>query len=94
MYRNARGYFAGPTFDFVGSRYSDFVNSYSVGGYGLMGLRAGFSTPHWEVFGELRNLLDRDYIATVGVMNETASDASVLYPGAPVSAYFGARYQF
>ena len=94
MYRNARGYFAGPTFDFVGSRYSDFANTYKVGGYGLMGLRAGFSSPRWEVFGELRNLLDKDYIATVGVMNETAADASVLYPGAPLSAYFGARYEF
>jgi hypothetical protein len=50
--------------------------------------------PRWEIFGELRNLLDRNYIATVGVMNETALDASVLYPGAPLSAYFGARFQY
>jgi len=94
MYRNARGYFAGPTFDFVGSRYSDFANSYKVGAYGLMGLRAGFTSPRWEIFGELRNLLDRKYIATVGVMNESAADAAVLYPGAPLSAYAGIRYQF
>ena len=94
MYRNPRGYFAGPTFDFVGRRYSDFANSYKVGAYGLMGLRAGFTSPGWEIFGELRNLLDRNYIATVGVMNDTAADAAVLYPGAPRSAYFGVRYQF
>jgi len=94
MYRNAQGYFAGPTFDFVGSRYSDFANSYRVGAYGLMGLRGGFSSPRWEVFGELRNLLDRKYIATVGVMNDSAPDAAVLYPGAPLSAYAGIRYQF
>jgi len=94
IYRKTQGYFAGPTFDFVGRRYSDFANTYKVGGYGLMGLRAGFSGPQWEVFGEVRNLLDRKYIATVGVMNETSPDAAVLYPGAPRSAYFGARYRY
>ena len=94
MYRNMRGYFAGPTFDFVGRRYSDFANTYSVGAYGLAGLRAGFSTPRWEIFGELRNLLDRNYIATIGVMDQTSPDASVLYPGAPRSIYLGLRHQF
>ncbi|HXS31182.1 MAG TPA: hypothetical protein VN755_10145, partial [Steroidobacteraceae bacterium] len=73
---------------------SDFANSYRVGAYGLMGPRGGFSSPRWEVFGELRNLLDRKYIATVGVMNDSAPDAAVLYPGAPLSAYAGIRYQF
>jgi iron complex outermembrane receptor protein len=94
MYRSMRGYFAGPTFDFVGRRYSDFANTYSVGAYGLAGLRAGFSSPRWEIFGELRNLLDKSYIATIGVMNQTSPDASVLYPGAPRSVYVGVRHQF
>ena len=42
----------------------------------------------------LRNLLGEDYIATLGVMNEAARDARVLYPGAPRSAFFGVRVAF
>ena len=41
LYRHASGFYAGPTFDFIGRRYADFANSYSVDGYELMGLRAG-----------------------------------------------------
>ena len=38
------GFYAGPTFDLIGTRYVDFANTYSVGSYGLLGARAGFST--------------------------------------------------
>jgi iron complex outermembrane receptor protein len=91
LYRHAGGFYAGPTFDVIGSRFADFVNSYTVNGYGLMGLRAGVSGRRWELFGEIRNLFDRDYIATLGVLNTADADARVLYPGAPVSAYAGMR---
>jgi iron complex outermembrane receptor protein len=94
LYRHAGGFYAGPTFDFIGKRYVDFANSYTVDGYGLMGLRAGFSGRRWEVFGEVRNLFDTDYIATVSVLNVAAADARVLNPGTPLSAYTGLRYSF
>ena len=94
LYRLAGGFYAGPTFDFVGERYVDFANTYSVDSYALLGLRAGFDARRFEVFGELRNLFDEDYIATVGVLNVAAPDSRVLYPGAPFSAYFGARVSF
>lgn len=94
LYRHAGGFYAGPTFDLVGRRYADFANTYEVGSYGLVGLRAGFSGEHWEVFAEAQNLADEDYFATLGVMNVAAPDAAVLYPGAPRSYYFGARVTF
>jgi iron complex outermembrane recepter protein len=94
MYRNARGFHVGPTFDLIGERYADFVNSYRIGSYGLLGVRGGFSGEGWEVFAELRNLLDRKYVANVGVQNEAAPDAAILYPGAPISAYAGLRMSF
>jgi iron complex outermembrane receptor protein len=90
LYRHGN-FSAGPTFDLVGRRYADFANSYAVDDYGLLGLRASYSGERWEFFGELRNLLDEDYIATVGVQNEAAPDARVLNPGAPLSVYLGAR---
>jgi iron complex outermembrane receptor protein len=94
LYRHRSGFYAGPTFDFIGERYADFANSYSVDAYELMGLRAGLSGPRWEIFGEVRNLFDADYIATLSVLNVAGSNARVLYPGAPRSAYTGVRYSF
>jgi iron complex outermembrane receptor protein len=94
LYKHASGMYAGPTFDFIGQRYADFANSYTVDRYGLMGLRAGFNGRRWEVFGELRNLFDTDYIATLSVLNVAAPNARVLYPGAPLSAYTGLRFSF
>ena len=43
LYKHAGGFYAGPTFDFIGTRYVDFANSYTVDRFGLMGIRAGFS---------------------------------------------------
>jgi iron complex outermembrane receptor protein len=94
LYRNAAGFYAGPTFDLIGSRYVDFANTYRVGAYALLGARAGFSSGHWEVFADARNLLDRTYVATVVVKDHASPTDEMLYPGAPRSVYFGARYQF
>jgi iron complex outermembrane receptor protein len=94
LYRNTGGFYAGPTFDLIGRRYADFANTYRVGSYELLGLRGGYQARNWEVFGEVRNLLDEDYIATVGVLNVASADARVLYPGTPLSAYLGLRMQF
>jgi iron complex outermembrane receptor protein len=94
LYRTVNGFYAGPTFDLVGERFADFSNTYKVDGYELLGLRAGFSNKRWDLFGEIRNLTDEDYIATVSVLDTADADARVLYPGAPLSAYVGARLQF
>jgi iron complex outermembrane receptor protein len=94
LYRHASGFYGGPTFDLVGERYADFANTYRVESYELLGLRAGYSGGRWELFAELRNLLDESYVATVGVLDQAPPDAPILYPGAPRSAYFGARVAF
>lgn len=94
IYRHAAGIYAGPTFDLVGKRYADFANTYEVGSYELLGLRGGFSTRHWEVFAELRNLLDKEYVAMLNVRDRADANAEVLFPGAPRSAYVGARFAF
>lgn len=93
LYRHASGFFLGPTFDFIGKRYADFANTYTVGGYSLLGFRGGFTRDKWEVFGELRNALDKEYVATLSVLNEAAPDSAILNPGAPRSAYVGVRVQ-
>jgi iron complex outermembrane receptor protein len=94
LYRHAKGFYVGPTFDLLGKRYADFANTYTVDAYALMGLRGGFAGQEWEVFGEVRNLFDEEYITGVNVFNVAAPDAQALYPGSPLSLYIGTRFSF
>ena len=93
LYRQG-GLYAGPTLDFVGKRFADFANTYQLDSHALVGVRGGYSAGNWELFAELRNLTDEDYVATVNVLNQAAPDARVLYPGAPRSGYAGVRFKF
>jgi iron complex outermembrane receptor protein len=94
LYRHASGFYAGPTFDVIGRRYADFSNTYTVDGYNLWGLRAGFVAQQWEVYLEARNLADKAYISQFSVLDTAAPDAAILIPGEPRSVYVGARLKF
>lgn len=94
LYRNANGFYAGPTFDIVDDRYADFSNTYKVGSYTLLGLRTGFTATTWEVYAELRNLTDKEYISMFTVKDVAQADDAILNPGEPRSAYLGVKMQF
>ena len=94
LYRHANGVFFGPTFDVIGRRFADFANTYSVGSYALWGLRAGYSTPQWDLYAELRNAGDRKYVSYFSVRDVAAANAAILTPGEPRSLYVGARLKF
>ena len=94
MYRHGSGFFAGPTFDWVGSRYVDFSNSYRLGGYHLFGFRAGIRRDRWEVFGEVRNLTDQRYVGTMSVRDRMSAGDAVLQLGASRSVSAGVRLRF
>lgn len=94
LYRNQLGFYVGPTFDLVGSRWADFSNTYKVSSYHLLGLRAGITRANWEVFVEGRNLTDEVYIATLSVRDMATPDDGIVQPGAPRSVYAGLRLQF
>lgn len=95
MYRNVpTGLYAGPTFDFIGSRYADMANNYRVGGYELVGLRAGIEQDLWELFIQVSNLTDEKYANAVAVQTRADSDARVLNPGAPRMFYAGLRLYY
>ena len=89
LYRHASGWFAGPTVDLIGPTYADFTNTYEVDEYFLFGLRAGFEAKRWNVFVEVRNLLDEDYVNTSGAATTATPASAVLYPGEPLSVYAG-----
>ena len=59
-----------------------------------MGLRAGYSTPQWDLYAELRNAGDRKYVSYFSVRDTAAANAAILTPGEPRSLYVGARLKF
>ncbi|WP_084197328.1 TonB-dependent receptor family protein [Solimonas soli] len=94
LYRHTSGFYAGPTFDVVGSRWADFSNRYKVDSYELLGLRAGLTRETWEVYAELRNLSDKNYVAFFSVKDAAAPDDAILTPGEPRALYVGTRLRF
>src|SRR5690606_22445927 len=89
IYRSPRGWHIGPMLDVVGDRWADFANTYRIDSYVLAGLRAGWSNERWRVFAELRNLADREHVATHSVRNVASPGERILNPGEPRSAYVG-----
>ena len=93
LYRHKNGFYIGPTMDYVGERYADFANSYKIDDYTLFGLKSGWSNQNFKVFAEVRNLFERDYIASHGVRAVASESDAILNPGAPLSAYLGIEYR-
>jgi iron complex outermembrane receptor protein len=94
MYRHSSGFFVGPTFDVVDDRFADFMNTYKVDSYSLLGLRAGWSQERWNVFADLVNATDKRYVAVISVRDAAAANAEILNPGSPRSLYFGVQGRF
>ncbi len=92
IYRHASGFYVGPTFDFVGERFADFTNTFEVDDYSLLGLRSGFEASSWQVFVEVQNVLDEEYVSTFSVRDTAGAGAAILYPGAPLSVYAGIEF--
>lgn len=89
IYRHANGFYAGPTFEAVDERFADFANSFVVDDYNLVGFLTGWAGDKVNVYLEINNLLDEEFIATHSVRDRAATDAEILNPGAPLSAFVG-----
>lgn len=94
LYRNTNGFFAGPTFEIIDKRYADFSNTYTIDSYALLGFRAGFNHSDWEVYADLRNLTDKEYVGVHSVVNKYSTNSAIFQAGEPRSVYVGARFQF
>ncbi len=94
LYRHARGYYFGPTVDLLTRRYADFQNTYRIGGHVLFGLRGGWNSPHYRLFVEASNLLDKDYVTTHAVRDFASADADILSPGMPRAVFAGVELRF
>jgi iron complex outermembrane receptor protein len=93
LYRHTGGFFAGPTFDLIGGRYADFSNTYKIDSYKLLGLRAGYSRGKWEIYGDARNLSNKEYVGVFSVKDQFRPENSLFQPGEPRSVYLGVKIQ-
>ena len=94
LYRSDNGFYLGPTFDIVDERYIDFANTVKVDSYSLLGFRTGYNTDDWQVFAEIKNLTDKDYVGNISVLNIAEADSRAFNPGEPRSLYVGFQIAF
>lgn len=78
------GWYAGPTFEWVPNHYAvDHAETLYAEGYAIWGLKAGYRQPQGlGFFVEGRNLSDRSYVATTGVVADAGgNDSAQFLPG-------------
>jgi iron complex outermembrane receptor protein len=91
------GYSLEPHVEWVPSAYPiDHANTLDAPGYTLAGLRLGRRADSgWNVFVEGRNLGDRRWIATTGVIADARGrDQALFFPGDGRSWFVGGGYRF
>ena len=97
MFETERGWYVGPTFEWVPVKaYVDHANTLSADPYSALGFKLGRRVAKglsWFV--EARNLTDKIYTATTGVIqNAGGADAEQFYPGDGRSVYAGLEYRW
>jgi iron complex outermembrane receptor protein len=75
--------------------FIDHANTLAAPGYTVFHLRAGFDLgASWRLFADLRNLTDRSYVATTGVVaNAAGRDGAYLLPGDGRGVFVGLQWR-
>jgi iron complex outermembrane receptor protein len=90
------GWYAGPTFEWVPSHYNvDQAESLYAEGYAIWGLKGGYRPSEGlGFFVEGRNLSDKSYIATTGVIADArGQDSAQFLPGDGRALYAGLEWR-
>lgn len=96
QYRAPTGWYAGPTLEWSPSDYFiDHRNSFEADGYAIWGLKLGQRRDQgWSWFVEGRNLGDRVYAATTGVIEDAGGlDRAQFLPGDGRSFFAGLEWR-
>lgn len=97
QWENDQGYYAGPTFEWVPQKsYIDHANSFSANPYALLGFKIGRRQPEglsWFI--EAKNLTDKTYAATTGVIADAlGNDSRNFLPGDGRSVFAGLEWRW
>ena len=95
-WETATGWYMGPTCEWVPEKtYIDFRNTYAADAYVIAGVRIGRRTPQgFSWFAEARNVFDKKYAATTGVIeNAAGADQAQFLPGEGRGFFGGLEYR-
>ena len=84
-------------YQFVGSRTVDPQNSFDLGAFDLVNLRAGWDTEAFSLYAFVNNLFDNTYAETAFLFGDspiTGNRVSFGIPGQPRLYGFGAKFRF
>ena len=90
------GWYAGPTFEWVPTHYNvDHAQTLYADGYAIWGLKGGYRVDEgFGFFIEGRNLSDRTYVATTGVIADArGQDSAQFLPGDGRSLFAGLEWR-
>lgn len=90
------GFYAGPTAEWVPSAYNvDMADSLDADPYAVWGVKLGYQSPTgFDVFIEGRNLSDKTYAASTGVIaNANGQDSAQFMPGDGRAVFTGIEWQ-
>ena len=93
LWRGANGLYAGPVLTAAARTDVDMAASTSAAGYVLWGLKAGQRIDrHWSWFVDGRNLANRKYASSVGVVRQATAGTPLYLPGDGRSVYVGLQW--
>ncbi len=95
-YTHPCGFYFGPNVEWSAVKAPvDHANTFFADPYGLVGLKGGWRGRHWGLFVEARNLGDKRYAATTGVVRTAAgADVAQFLPGDGRAIYGGVQWSW
>ncbi len=97
QYQQPSGFYGGVNLQSVSRTAADYANTLYAPSYTLFGATLGYEAPskNWKVYLDLKNITDKDYVATVSpIYNAKGKDAAVFYPGDGMGVYTGVEFRF
>lgn len=97
MYEHPSGFYFGPNVEWsIVKTPVDHANTWYADPYAILGLRTGYqSVQGFSVFFEARNLTDKVYAATTGVIADAnGADTAQFAPGTPQAFYGGIEWKW
>jgi iron complex outermembrane receptor protein len=96
LYKPGHGFYLGPNISAASSTWVDHANTLQAAGYSVWGLKIGQQVnPEFSWFIDARNLGDKNYASTTGVVADAGSaDSRQFYPGDGRSLYAGITLKY
>lgn len=97
QYQHPSGFYAGLSVNSASSSAVDYANSFYAPSYTIFGAKLGYEAPSkaWQVFLDLKNLTDEEYVSTVSPLYDVKGvDSRGLYVGDGFGAFTGVAFRF